>query len=104
MSHLATDSLTAALQQASEGLLYMSESDYPYEVIHWEKAPLSPEFIRVAHQESCTVICLVASAIARWSHVSLVVSTPSVVVGSDLIASGRQVGVRSEVITPVSIT
>jgi hypothetical protein len=46
MSHQTTDSLVAALKQASEGLLYISESDYPYEVIHWEKAPLTEEFVR----------------------------------------------------------
>jgi hypothetical protein len=46
MSHQTTDSLAAALKQASEGLLYMSESDYPYEVVRWEKAPLTEEFVR----------------------------------------------------------
>ena len=40
------DSLVAAIKQASDGLFYMSESDYPYEVIHWEKAPLTKEFVR----------------------------------------------------------
>jgi hypothetical protein len=45
MNHQTTV-LVANLTQASEGLLYRSESDYPYEVIHWEKAPLTEEFIR----------------------------------------------------------
>ncbi len=43
------DSLITALQKASEGLLYMSESDYPYKVIRWEGSPetsLTEEFIR----------------------------------------------------------
>ncbi len=30
-----TDSITAKLKQASKGLLFLSESDTPFEVIHW---------------------------------------------------------------------
>ncbi|MEG4249380.1 nuclease A inhibitor family protein [Microcoleus sp.] len=30
-----TDSITAQLNQASEGLLFLSESDAPFEVINW---------------------------------------------------------------------
>jgi hypothetical protein len=30
-----TDSIAAQLQQASKGLLFLSESDAPFEVIHW---------------------------------------------------------------------
>lgn len=31
-----TDSITAELKQASKGLLFLSESDAPFEVIHWQ--------------------------------------------------------------------
>ena len=31
-----TDSIAAQLQQASEGLLFGSETDAPFEVIHWQ--------------------------------------------------------------------
>lgn len=30
-----TDSIATQLQQASEGLLFLSETDAPFEVIHW---------------------------------------------------------------------
>ena len=30
-----TDSITAKLKQASNGLLFLSETDAPFEVIHW---------------------------------------------------------------------
>ena len=32
---IMTDSITAQLNQASEGLLFLSESDAPFEVINW---------------------------------------------------------------------
>ena len=36
-----------ALQEATKGLLYMSESDYPFEVIKWSGSEqLSPEYLR----------------------------------------------------------
>lgn len=31
------------LKQASEGLLWMSESDYPFEVLWWEQSAITPE-------------------------------------------------------------
>jgi hypothetical protein len=31
-----TDSIAAQLKQASEGLLFLSETDAPFEVIHWQ--------------------------------------------------------------------
>ena len=31
-----TDSITTQLKQASEGLLFISETDAPFEVIHWQ--------------------------------------------------------------------
>jgi len=40
---MKTTELIPLLQQASEGLLYMSESDYPYEVICWEGSELTEE-------------------------------------------------------------
>jgi hypothetical protein len=30
-----TDSIVTQLQQASKGLLFLSETDAPFEVIHW---------------------------------------------------------------------
>lgn len=38
---MQTAELIPLLQKASEGLLYMSESDYPYEVICWEGCELT---------------------------------------------------------------
>jgi Nuclease A inhibitor-like protein len=40
--------LIDVLKEASEGLLFMSESDYPWEVFHWKSDPqqdIIPEFI-----------------------------------------------------------
>lgn len=31
-----------ALQAASEGLFWMSESDYPFDVVHWQNAEATP--------------------------------------------------------------
>lgn len=44
------EELFGALQETTEGLLYMSESDYPFEVIRWDGSEqLSPEYLlRVA--------------------------------------------------------
>jgi Nuclease A inhibitor-like protein len=38
-----TDGILGTLKQASEGLLYTSESDYPFQVFSWPTIPLSPE-------------------------------------------------------------
>lgn len=39
--------MIVSLQKASEGLLFTSESEYPYEVIHWETTePLTEESFR----------------------------------------------------------
>lgn len=41
------------LKQATAGVLFMSESDYPFEVIQWEGlTDLTPEFIRGLTRES----------------------------------------------------
>ena len=41
------EELFGALKEATEGLLYMSESDYPVEVIRWDGSEqLSPDYIR----------------------------------------------------------
>jgi hypothetical protein len=38
-----TDSITAQLKQASEGLLFLSESDAPFEVVKWKtRGKLTP--------------------------------------------------------------
>jgi hypothetical protein len=43
------EELFGALQEATEGLLFMSESDYPFEVIRWsDSEQLSPEYLRQA--------------------------------------------------------
>lgn len=35
------------LRQATEGLLFMSESDYPFQVIEWDKqVEITPEYLR----------------------------------------------------------
>lgn len=41
------EELFGALKEATEGLLYMSESDYPVEVIRWDSSEqLSPDYLR----------------------------------------------------------
>jgi len=41
------EELFGALEEATEGLLYMSESDYPVEVIRWYGSEqLSPDYLR----------------------------------------------------------
>jgi hypothetical protein len=43
---LSTTEILDQLQQASSGLLYMSESDYPFEVFFWVAvAPMTPETV-----------------------------------------------------------
>jgi hypothetical protein len=43
------EELFGALREATEGLLYMSESDYPLEVIRWDGSEqLSPEYLQRA--------------------------------------------------------
>jgi hypothetical protein len=49
MSMKTDEELFGALQEATEGLLFMSESDYPFEVIRWsDSEQLSPEYLRQA--------------------------------------------------------
>ena len=49
------DELIAELQQATRGLLFMSESDYPFEVFKWEGvAEPSPDFLRGLTKENDT--------------------------------------------------
>ena len=44
---LKTDNeILQELAEASAGLLYMSESDYPFELVRWEGGKETPEFIR----------------------------------------------------------
>ena len=39
--------IVSELREASAGLLFMSESDYPFEVVLWEgRSEISPEFLR----------------------------------------------------------
>lgn len=41
------------LANATAGLLFMSESDYPFELIHWEgAAEITPDFLRKVSGES----------------------------------------------------
>jgi hypothetical protein len=43
------------LREATEGLLFMSESDYPFEIIKWEGAEeLSPQWLRSIAGQSAT--------------------------------------------------
>ena len=43
------EQLCAELKEATRGLLFMSESDYPFEVIRWEGAQeLTPDYLRKA--------------------------------------------------------
>lgn len=52
------EQLFGALQEATQGLLFMSESDYPFEVIRWNGSEqLSSEYIqKVAGGDSSTFI------------------------------------------------
>ena len=38
--------LLEALREATRGLTFMSESDYPFEVFDWGRAEPTPEFLR----------------------------------------------------------
>jgi hypothetical protein len=47
MTMKTNEELFGALKEATEGLLYMSESDYPVEVIRWDGSEqLSPDYLR----------------------------------------------------------
>jgi hypothetical protein len=52
------EQLYKELQEATRGLLFMSESDYPFEVVRWEGVEeVSPEYLRkVAGQEATAVV------------------------------------------------
>ena len=40
------EEVIAELEKAAEGLLFMSESDYPFETVYWKELPeMSPEFL-----------------------------------------------------------
>jgi hypothetical protein len=43
-----TPAIVKALRMATEGLLFMSESDYPFEVLYWRKPGGSPSAPKVA--------------------------------------------------------
>jgi hypothetical protein len=46
---MTDEELFGALEEAATGLLYMSESDYPIEVVKWAGSEqLSPEYLRKA--------------------------------------------------------
>lgn len=47
------EQILAELRASSEGLFYMSESDYPFETVRWDgTAELSPEYLRAASGEA----------------------------------------------------
>jgi spore germination protein YaaH len=49
------EQLCAELEEATRGLLFMSESDYPFEVVRWEGTEeLSPERLRRAAAQDAT--------------------------------------------------
>ncbi|MCA1568683.1 MAG: nuclease A inhibitor family protein [Acidobacteria bacterium] len=52
------EELFGALKEATEGLLYMSESDYPVEVVRWDGSEqLSPDYLRkVAGADSSAAV------------------------------------------------
>ena len=43
-----TPAIVKALRKATDGLLFMSESDYPFEVLYWRKPGGSPTAAKVA--------------------------------------------------------
>ena len=47
------DQLLSDLKEATKGLLFMSESDYPFEIIHWDKTQeITPDFLRKEAKKS----------------------------------------------------
>lgn len=44
----ATPAIVKALQKATDGLLFMSESDYPFDVLYWRQPGGSPSVARIA--------------------------------------------------------
>jgi hypothetical protein len=55
---MADEELFGALEEATKGLLYMSESDYPIAVIRWDgPEQLSPDYLRkVAGADSSAMV------------------------------------------------
>ena len=52
------DEALAELERAADGLLFMSEADYPFETVHWKGVPeISPQFLRAltGHAEDAPV-------------------------------------------------
>ena len=52
------EEVLAELERATVGLLFMSESDYPFETIFWKELPeISPQFLRelTGHSENAPV-------------------------------------------------
>lgn len=52
------EGVCAQLREATRGLLFMSESDYPFEIVRWEGSEeLSPEYLRrVEGQEAAAPV------------------------------------------------
>ncbi|MFZ0062879.1 MAG: nuclease A inhibitor family protein [Pyrinomonadaceae bacterium] len=49
----SNEEIVESLSRAAAGLLFMSESDYPFEVIQWEGSKgLTPDFIRSLTDEA----------------------------------------------------
>ncbi len=76
---MTDEKLLEELREATRGLTFMSESDYPFEVVRWEKEP-TPEFLRGltkeaadAPVETTTVADFfrVAASEAEWKNAEL---------------------------------
>jgi Nuclease A inhibitor-like protein len=70
MSMKTDEELFEALQEATAGLLFMSESDYPFEVIRWSGSEqLSPEYLqRMAGADSSAKV--EETTVNEFFHVS----------------------------------
>ena len=62
--------ITDQLKKASEGLLWMSESEYPFEVFLWEeKAPVTPEkvILSTGHSSGILIQTTTVDEFFRWA-------------------------------------
>ena len=74
---MTDEQLIEELRKATRGLLFMSESDYPFEVFNWGKVEPTPEFLRgltgdaadtPVEARAAVVFFRVAASEAEWKN------------------------------------
>ncbi|MFL6230598.1 MAG: nuclease A inhibitor family protein [Pyrinomonadaceae bacterium] len=87
MDAVAADEIERELREASRGLLFMSEADYPVEVVRWrDPQEVTPEFLRGLSGESPTAP---VEVISPEEFFRAATSEPDWKVGTELATAQR---------------